>query len=49
MADALRRTGNGLDSTDELRDAEKTITDKIDGEWDSHTGGDNNMLLMILA
>jgi len=46
MADALRRTGNGLDSTDELRDAEKTITDKIDGEWDSHTGGDNNMLLM---
>jgi len=46
ISDALRQSTKGLDQTDSLRDAKKTITDKIDDEWDSHTGEDNNILLM---
>ena len=46
LSDALRRSTAGLDQTGTIRSAKDTITDLIDDEWDSHTGGDNNLLLM---
>lgn len=46
LSDALRRSTAGLDQTGTIRNAKDTITSLIDDEWDSHTGGDNNLLLM---
>lgn len=46
LADSLRKSTYGLDRTDTIRTAKNTITDLIDDEWDTHTGGENNLLLM---
>lgn len=46
LSDALRRSTTGLSQTGTIRNAKDTITDLIDDEWDTHTGGDNNLLLM---
>lgn len=46
LADALRRSTTGLSQTDTIRAAKATITSLIEDEWNSHTGGDNNLLLM---
>lgn len=46
LSDALRRSTAGLEQTGTIRNAKDTITSLIDDEWDSHTGGDNNLLLM---
>lgn len=49
LAEALRRSTTGLNETDTIRNAKDTITGLIDDEWESHTGGDNNLLLMDAA
>ncbi|MCI6257198.1 MAG: hypothetical protein MR648_11435, partial [Clostridiales bacterium] len=49
LAEALRRSTTGLSQTDTIRNAKDTITGLIDDEWESHTGGDNNLLLMDAA
>lgn len=46
ISDALRRSSAGLSETNTIRNAKTTISDLIDDEWDSHTGEDNNLLLM---
>ena len=46
LSDALRRSTAGLEQTGTIRNAKDAITSLIDDEWDSHTGGDNNLLLM---
>lgn len=46
LAETLRRSTRGLDQTGTIRSAKETITSLIDDEWDSHAGGDNNLLLM---
>lgn len=46
LTDALRRSTTGLSQTDTIRAAKATITGLIEDEWNSHTGGDNNLLLM---
>lgn len=46
LADALRKSTRGLSQTDTIRNAKTTISDLIDDEWDSHAGGENNLLLM---
>ena len=46
LTDALRRSTTGLSQTDTIRAAKATITSLIEDEWNSHTGGDNNLLLM---
>ena len=46
LSRALRQSSSGLDETDTIRAAKDTITQLLDDEWDSHTGGDNNLLLM---
>lgn len=43
---SLRKATVGLDQTDTIRNAKATLTDLIEDEWDSHTGEDNNLLLM---
>lgn len=46
LAAALRQSTRGLAQTDTIRSAKQTVTSLIDDEWESHTGGDNNLLLM---
>lgn len=46
LASVLRRTTRALDETDSIRDALDTIDTLVRDEWDSHTGEDNNLLLM---
>ena len=46
LANALRRSTTGLEQTGTLKNAKNTLTTLIDDEWDSHTGGENNLLLM---
>ncbi|MEA4932953.1 MAG: hypothetical protein VB071_05115 [Lawsonibacter sp.] len=46
LADALRKSTKGLGQTDTIRNAKDTIDALITDEWDSHAGGDNNILLM---
>ena len=46
LSDALRRSTTGLSQTGTIRASKDTITNLIDDEWDTHTGGDNNLLLM---
>lgn len=46
LSKALRGSTKGLGETGNIRNSKKTITDLIDDEWNSHTGGDNNVLLM---
>ncbi len=43
---ALRKSTRALDQTDTIRDALDTVDALITGEWDSHTGENNNILLM---
>lgn len=49
LSAALRQSTKGLGQTDTIRNAKNTIDALITDEWDSHTGGDNNMLLMDAA
>ena len=49
LAAALRKSTKGLSQTDTIRSAKDTIDALITDEWDSHTGGDNNILLMDAA
>lgn len=46
LAQSLRKSSEGLAQTDVIRSSKDTIENLIDDEWDSHTGGDNNVLLM---
>jgi len=46
MIAAMRKSTKALDETDTIRDAMDTIDALVKDEWDSHTGEDNNMLLM---
>lgn len=46
LSDVLRRVAASMDETDSLRNAKTTLSDLIEDEWDSHTGEDNNLLLM---
>lgn len=46
LSDALRRSTTGLSQTGTIRGAKDTITNLIDDEWNTHAGGDNNLLLM---
>lgn len=46
LSAALRQSTKGLGQTDTIRSAKDTIDALITDEWDSHTGGDNNLLLM---
>ncbi len=49
LSNALRRSSVGLGQTDTIRTAKNAITQLIDDEWDSHTGENNNLLLMNAA
>ncbi len=49
LAAALRKSTKGLNQTDTIRHAKDTIDALITDEWDSHTGEDNNLLLMDAA
>ena len=46
LSAALRQSTKGLGQTGTIRNAKDTIDALITDEWDSHTGGDNNLLLM---
>lgn len=46
LASALRKSTNGLEQTDSIREAMDTLDALITDQWDSHAGGDNNLLLM---
>ncbi len=46
LSDSLRRSASGLGQTGVIRSAKDAITALIDDEWNSHTGGDNRILLM---
>ena len=46
VAAALRKSTAGLDQTHTVREALDTIDALISDQWDSHTGEDNNILLM---
>ena len=46
LSAALRQSTKGLGQTDTIRSAKDTIDALITDEWDSHTGQDNNLLLM---
>jgi len=46
VASALRKSTAGLAQTHTIRSALDTIDELISGQWDSHTGEDNNLLLM---
>lgn len=46
LSSALRRSTSGLSQTGTIRSAKDTVNDLIEDEWDSHTGGENNLLLM---
>lgn len=46
LAAVLRKSTNGLEQTDNIRDAMDTLDSLISDQWDSHTGEDNNLLLM---
>lgn len=49
LSAALRQSTKGLGQTDTIRNAKDTIDALITDEWDSHTGEDNNILLMDAA
>lgn len=49
LAAALRKSTKGLGQTDTIRNAKDTIDSLITSEWDSHAGGENNILLMDAA
>ncbi len=49
LADALRKSTRGLSQTGTIRAAKDTIDALITDEWDSHAGGENNLLLMDAA
>ena len=46
LSETLRRSTAGLEQTGTVRNALDTIDALISDEWDSHAGGDNNLLLM---
>lgn len=46
LAAALRQSTTGLSETDSIRDAKKIITDRIDDEWNTYAGDDNNLLMI---
>ncbi len=46
LAALLRQAAKGTAQTSTIRKAKNTIDDMITDQWESHTGGDNNMLLM---
>ncbi len=46
LASALRKSTRALDQTDTIRDALDTVDALITDEWDSHTGEENNLLLI---
>jgi len=46
LSSSLRKATDGLDQTGALRDSKNAITDLVEEQWDSHTGQDNNLLLM---
>lgn len=46
LAAALRHSTVGLTETDSIRDAKDIITSRIEDEWNTYTGEDNNLLLM---
>lgn len=46
LSKALRESTKGFSGTGNIRDSKNTISDLIKDEWNSHTGGDNNVLLM---
>ncbi len=49
LAETLRRSTVGLGQSSTVRDALDTIDALVTDEWDSHAGGDNNLLLMDAA
>lgn len=46
LSSSLRKAADGLDSTQDLRNARDTISDLIEDTWDEYTGKTNNLLLM---
>lgn len=46
LSAALRQSTKGLSQTGTIRGAKDTIDALIHDQWDSHAGGDNNLLLM---
>ena len=46
LSKALRESTKGFSGTGDIRSSKKTINDLVKDEWDSHTGGSNNVLLM---
>lgn len=46
LSAALRRSTTGLSQTNTIRNAKNTLSDLIDDEWNSHTGENDNLLLM---
>lgn len=46
LSSTLRSASKSLGQTDSIRSAENALTSLIDSEWNSHTGGQNNILLM---
>ncbi|MCI8651350.1 MAG: hypothetical protein HFF05_02755 [Oscillospiraceae bacterium] len=46
LSDVLRKVAVSMDQTDSLRSAKTSLSDLIEDEWNSHTGEDNNLLLM---
>lgn len=46
LAAVLRKSTNGLEQTDTIRSAMDDLDTLISGQWNSHTGEDNNLLLM---
>ena len=46
LASVLRQSTAGLEQTDNIRSAMDELDSLISEQWDSHTGGENNLLLM---
>lgn len=46
LASVLRKSTTGLEQTDSIRSAMDVLDSLISEQWDSHTGGENNLLLM---
>ncbi|MEA4816207.1 MAG: hypothetical protein VB120_05040 [Lachnospiraceae bacterium] len=46
LSAALRKSASSFNSTDEIRNAKKSISDLIEDKWDEYTGEKNNLLMM---
>lgn len=46
LSRALRKSAQGLQQTEVIKNAKDTVKDLTDDKWDEYTGEDNNLLLM---